>query len=130
MCWRLCRAPGGAVDGCCRARPSNRYRLLETLRDYGLQRLAEHGQLESVQRRHAAHFRRFAEGVEVALRGRLQRETMARLREKQPNIRAAISWFTGPGEDRDAALLMAGSLGLFWHLGRHLEGRELLDRAC
>ena len=33
-----------------------------------------------------------------------------------------------PADDLDSALAMAGSLGLFWHLGRHLEGRELLAR--
>ena len=57
-----------------------------------------------------------------------QRATLARLREEQPNLRAAVAWLGGAGGDLDSALTMAGALGLFWHLGRHLEGRELLAR--
>jgi tetratricopeptide (TPR) repeat protein len=50
------------------------------------------------------------------------------LREEQPNIRAAITWLSRPGGDIDSALVTAGSLAMFWHLGRHLEGREVLGR--
>jgi tetratricopeptide (TPR) repeat protein len=50
------------------------------------------------------------------------------LRAEQANIRAALSFLGGPSGDPDRALRMAGSLGLFWHLGRHLEGRETLTR--
>jgi tetratricopeptide (TPR) repeat protein len=72
-----------------------------------------------------------AEEAEVALRGQGQRDTLRRLREEQPNIRAALAWLGRPEaepEDLDSALVMAGSLGMFWHLGRHLEGREVLAR--
>ena len=55
-------------------------------------------------------------------------QTLRLLRDEQPNIRAALAWLSGPDGDRDAALTMAGSLGMFWHLGRHLEGREVLAR--
>lgn len=110
---------------------TTRYRMLETLRQYAAERLAESGEGELVLRRHAAHFRVIAEEAEVALRGHGQREALRRLRDEQPNIRAALAWLGRPGatrEDLDAALVMAGSLGMFWHLGRHLEGREVLSR--
>ncbi|HET6967375.1 MAG TPA: hypothetical protein VFI44_03810, partial [Ornithinibacter sp.] len=48
--------------------------------------------------------------------------------QEQPNVRAALTWLSGPDGAVDQALEMAGSLGLFWHLGRHLEGREVLQR--
>ena len=79
-------------------------------------------------RRHAAYFRGVVEHAEVALRGHEQRQTLRLLRDEQPNIRAALAFLSGPDGDRDAALMMAGSLGMFWHLGRHLEGRQVLSR--
>ena len=78
--------------------------------------------------RHARYFRAVAERAEVELRGSAQRETLRLLRDEQPNIRAAIAWLSRPGGDIDSALVTAGSLGMFWHLGRHLEGREVLGR--
>lgn len=107
---------------------TTRYRMLETLREYAAEQLAASGESDAVARRHADHFRQVAEQAEVALRGHGQRETLRQLREEQPNIRAAISWLSRPGGDLDSALVTAGSLGMFWHLGRHLEGREVLGR--
>lgn len=107
---------------------STRYRMLETLREYAAERLADSGEAELLARRHAEFFRDFALEAEMTLRGHGQRETLRRLRAEQPNMRAAIAWFGGVGADLDSALVMAGTLGLFWHLGRHLEGRELLGR--
>ena len=108
--------------------PVSRYRMLETLRQYAAERLHASGQTVEVARRHAAYFGSIVEHAEVALRGHDQRQTLQLLREEQPNIRAALAFLSGPQGDRDAALRMAGSLGMFWHLGRHLEGRQVLSR--
>lgn len=108
--------------------PTTRYRMLETLRQYAAEQLETSGEAVVVAGRHADYFRRIVEDAEVALRGQGQRHTLQRLREEQPNIRAALAFLSGPDGDRDAALRMAGSLGMFWHLGRHLEGREVLSR--
>jgi predicted ATPase/DNA-binding SARP family transcriptional activator/tetratricopeptide (TPR) repeat protein len=107
---------------------TTRYRMLETLRAYAAEQLATSGEAETVAGRHAGYFRDVAERAEVELRGHGQREALRLLREEQPNIRAAIAWLSGPGGDIDSALVTAGSLGMFWHLGRHLEGREVLGR--
>ncbi len=108
--------------------PTSRYRMLETLRQYAAERLQASGRAVEVARRHAAYFRSIVEHAEVALRGHEQRQTLRLLRDEQPNIRAALAFLSGPDGDRDAALRMAGSLGMFWHLGRHLEGRQVLSR--
>jgi predicted ATPase/DNA-binding SARP family transcriptional activator/tetratricopeptide (TPR) repeat protein len=108
--------------------PTSRYRMLETLRQYAAERLAASGRRVEVARRHAAHFRGIVEHAEVALRGHEQRQTLRLLRDEQPNIRAALAFLSGPDGDRDSALRTAGSLGMFWHLGRHLEGRQVLSR--
>ena len=108
--------------------PTSRYRMLETLRQYAAERLEASGRAAEVAHRHAAYFRGIVEHAEVALRGHEQRQTLRLLRDEQPNIRAALAFLSGPNGDRDAALKMAGSLGMFWHLGRHLEGRQVLSR--
>ncbi|MFC4783940.1 AfsR/SARP family transcriptional regulator [Nocardioides sp. MAHUQ-72] len=105
-----------------------RYRMLETLRQYALERLADAGEAATLSARHADHFRSLSAEAELELRGHGQREALRRLREEQPNIRTALAWLGGPDGDLDSALTMAGSLGLFWHLGRHLEGRDVLGR--
>jgi predicted ATPase/tetratricopeptide (TPR) repeat protein len=110
------------------AGPTTRYRMLETLRQYAAERLQVSEQAVEVARRHAAYFCSVVEHAEVALRGHEQRQTLQLLRDEQPNIRAALAFLEGPDGDRDAALRMAGSLGMFWHLGRHLEGRQVLSR--
>ncbi len=107
---------------------STRYRMLDTLRQYAAEQLFAAGEHESVAQRHAEHFRDVVQAAESQLRGHDQRETFQRLRNEQPNIRAALAWLGRPGGDLDSALDTAGALGLFWHLGRHLEGREVLSR--
>ena len=105
-----------------------RYRMLETLRQYAAEQLLDSGEVASVAARHARHFHDLVVAAELALRGPRQRDALLLLRREQPNIRAALNWLSGPDGDLDQALEMAGSLGLFWHLGRHLEGREVLQR--
>jgi predicted ATPase/DNA-binding SARP family transcriptional activator len=108
--------------------PTSRYRMLETLRQYAAERLQASGQALEVARRHADYFRGIVESAEVVLRGHEQRQTLRLLRDEQPNIRAGLAFLSGPDGDSDAALRMAGSLGMFWHLGRHVEGRQVLSR--
>lgn len=108
--------------------PTTRYRLLETLRQYAMERLIEEGQQVETAQLHADYYRQLTQLAEKDLRGSRQAETFRLLRDEQRNIRAALTWFSGTGGELDAALEMAGSLGLFWHLGRHLEGREVLRR--
>ncbi|HET6692375.1 MAG TPA: tetratricopeptide repeat protein, partial [Miltoncostaeaceae bacterium] len=107
---------------------TSRYRMLETLRQYAAEQLRASGREVEVARRHAAYYGSLVERADVALRGHEQRQTLRLLRDEQPNIRAALAFLGGPDGDRDAALRMAGSLGMFWHLGRHLEGRQVLSR--
>ena len=103
--------------------------MLETLRQYAAERLGAAGEQARVQARHARHFHDQALAAELDLRGHGQRDALTRLRREQPNLRAALTWLSGPDGDVDQALEMAGSLALFWHLGRHLEGRDVLQRA-
>jgi tetratricopeptide (TPR) repeat protein len=108
--------------------PATRYRMLDTLRQYAAEKLVESGEHHALSQRHAEHFRGVVQDAEPQLRGHGQRQAVQRLRADQPNIRAALAWLGRADGDLDSALATAGALGLFWHLGRHLEGREVLAR--
>ena len=108
-----------------------RYRMLETLRQYAAEQLLTAGEQPLLAGRHARYFHDLVLAAELELRGHGQRDAMARLRHEQPNIRAALTWLSSQAGEHgslDQALEMAGSLGLFWHFGRHLEGRDVLKR--
>jgi predicted ATPase/DNA-binding SARP family transcriptional activator len=105
-----------------------RYRMLETIRQYALERLQDAEELEALAATHAAHFVRLGEQVETGLRGPAQAHWLAVMRAEHANIRAALDWLIEAGDRVDEALTLAGSLGLYWHMGRHLEGRETLRR--
>ncbi len=107
----------------------DRYRLLETMRDYGLEHLAERGDLERVQRRHAAHYLEFAEQAALALVGADEREWFDRLDGEQANLRAALAFLRDSG-DGAGYLRLAEALGRFWNTaGLFREGLAWLTSA-
>ena len=114
-----------------------RFTLLETVREFAVERLAERGGLEQLRQRHAAHFRDLAEALDAGVRGPRAPELLAHLEHDQDNYRAALEWAldtTGPrlGAVREArvAVRLAGALAWFWHLhGDVTEGREWLRLA-
>jgi predicted ATPase/DNA-binding SARP family transcriptional activator len=105
-----------------------RYRMLETLRQYADDRLADAGERNPVAAQHARFYLDLGERAESGLRGRSQGHWAQVLREEHPNLRVALAWLTATDGQADAALNLAGSLGLYWHMGRHLEGRQILRR--
>jgi predicted ATPase len=100
------------------AEDGTRYRLLDTVRYYAADRLAEADGTEAARDRHAAAF--------AGLAGRERRRAV--LSRDQDNFRAALDWSLSRG--RPAGLRLARDLGDFW-LGRGLlqEGRGWLERA-
>lgn len=108
-----------------------RYRLLETMREYGRMRLAEQGELETLRRAHAAYYAAFALQGDRQIRGPEQRAWLGRLEQEHDNLRAALDWYwaaalAGRPED---GLVLAGTLHWFWHLAGHFsEGTSWLDR--
>ena len=77
---------------------------------------------------HATYFLEFGESAEAGLRGASQARWFGMLRADHANLRAALSWMAASDGQVDMAQRLAGSLGLYWRLGRHLEGREVLRR--
>ncbi|WP_406414309.1 ATP-binding protein [Streptomyces sp. NBC_01614] len=128
-------AIAGLVDKSVLSRESGpdgtRYRLLDTLRHYGLDRLRRlPGEEPAARRRQRDWMLRRATACERAWFGPGQREIVARLRADQDNLRAALDFgLTTPGE-RLTGLRLAGTLWFYWHAcGAPREGRHWLDRA-
>jgi predicted ATPase/class 3 adenylate cyclase len=92
--------------------PEARYRLLETLRQYGLERIRQRGELDAVRHRHARHFAAFAGQAGTALLGPDELTWRPRLRAEQDNLRAAVRWALGSDspDDNAIALEIAASL--------------------
>jgi predicted ATPase/DNA-binding SARP family transcriptional activator len=92
-----------------------RYTMLETVRAYGAERLAEAGEGEALARAHAGYFLELAEAAEPELRRRDQLRWLARLAAERDNLHAALRWATDRGEAA-VALRLAAALGWYWFL--------------
>lgn len=104
-----------------------RYGMLETIREYAQERLAESEDAHVVGRRHAEYFRDLAVKAEPALNGPEQRIWLQRLEREHDNLRAALRWSLGQGE-ANLGLRMAGALHHFWRVRSYLsEGRRWLE---
>jgi predicted ATPase/class 3 adenylate cyclase len=105
-----------------------RYRLLETVRQYALDRLLKSGEETAVRQRHQDWYLGLAERAESGLRGPDNAIWLARLSLDYDNVRAALDW-NETEEGRKAGLRLAGALWYFWDLrGFYREGRERLEK--
>ena len=104
-----------------------RYRLLEPVRQYALEKLEQSGEAEHIKRSHAEYFLALAEEAEPWLSGPREAEWFERLEEELDNIRAALSWARAHGE-AELSLRLAAALGGFWYWGGHYgEARGWLE---
>jgi predicted ATPase/DNA-binding SARP family transcriptional activator len=106
-------------------RDGERMRMLETIREYALEELAEDEEAQAVRRRHAERFLRLAESEPVPE----QAAWLAELDAERDNLRSALSWSLDSGE-HGLGLRLAAALWEFWWVRGHLsEGRSWLDEA-
>ncbi len=103
-----------------------RFRLLETIREFGGERLDGSPERDEVRRRHAWHVVELAEAGEPELLTQ-NNVWLDRLEEEHDNIRAALRWSLGSGE-AEPGLRIAGALWRFWQVRGHLmEGRRWVE---
>ncbi|MDP9285976.1 MAG: hypothetical protein M3P41_13635 [Actinomycetota bacterium] len=107
----------------------DRFRMLETIREYALERLEDSNKADQLRRRHAAHFLALAERAEPELTGSDQPIWLERLAADYENLRDALEWYaTSPGSASDG-LQLAGALVLFWFIrGFYRDGLYWLER--
>ncbi len=99
--------------------------MLETVREYGLERLADSGEEDAVRRAHAAHFLALAEAAAPAIEATADPALLDRLAAEHDNLRAALAWASQRGETATLARL-AVALAWFWfYLGHFREGRTV-----
>lgn len=110
-----------------------RFRMLETLREYGQERLAERGEVEALLRRHLDHFLHLAEQADRQTRASGPGDWLLRLEADHDNLRAALTWSTAAPapasgfDPRPSGVRLAGLLEAFWTRRGHLaEERERL----
>ena len=106
-----------------------RSRMLETIREFGIDRLAERGEVDAVRTAHAQYFADLITDVVPQLRDRRQRAAMRVIAEEHDNVLAALRHLVDRG-DAGAALTLVVALNQYWALiGRHTEALTWLELA-
>jgi predicted ATPase/DNA-binding SARP family transcriptional activator len=106
-----------------------RFSQLQTLWQYGRDRLGESGEADAMRARHGAHFLQMAEDAHEGLRGAAGPMWRDRLVCELGNLRAALDWYTATG-DTDAALSLTAGMAWLWYINGDLaEGARWLGDA-
>jgi predicted ATPase/class 3 adenylate cyclase len=105
-----------------------RFTMLETIREYAIERSRERGQWETLRERHAHAFAALAQEAASQVMGVGSKASLDRLELEHDNLRAALAW--SMEHDTDAALRMCHDLWRFWQRRGHLaEGLERAEAA-
>jgi predicted ATPase len=115
-----------------RVRDEERFWMLETIREYALERFEESGEADERRGRHAEYFLALVEEAEPRLYREANEggaEWLDRVEAELDNVRAALDWFDSRSEV-EAELHLSGAVGEFWCARQHVqEGRRYLERA-
>ena len=112
--------------------------MLETIREYALERLEQAGDLDHARRRHAEYYAGVAERAGGQLFGPAELAALDRLEAEHDNLRAALAWSldtrtSGPDGDGERAVIglrLVQALIVFWDRHGHVtEGRRWLQQA-
>jgi predicted ATPase/DNA-binding CsgD family transcriptional regulator len=117
----LVREPNGPVA---------RYRLLESIREFGVERLRERGEYDDLHRRYRDWYTDLVRTSEKDWIGPRQAQWLARLSTEHANLRGVLEFCLAEHGDPQTALRFAAGLQQYW-LARGLlgEGRRWLDRS-
>jgi DNA-binding CsgD family transcriptional regulator/tetratricopeptide (TPR) repeat protein len=106
-----------------------RFTMLETIREYGLERLDETGEAAEARERHARYYVELAGQAESELTGANQQSWLERLEREHDNLRAVLAWSLATDGQLDPGMRVATSIWRFWSWHGHLrEGRQWLQQ--
>ena len=97
--------------------------MLETVREFGLERLAASGEEDDARRRHAEHFLRLSADLGHGLPVLMDQDSLSRVVAEHDNVRLALAWFDEHGEI-DALLQLSSMLYGLWL------GQDSIARGC
>src|SRR6266508_3428727 len=107
-----------------------RYHLLETIRQYAGEKLAESGEVDESRNRHLHYFVQWAENAQPRLFRPEQFAWFNRFEAEHDNIRAALEWSQVTTEGANAGLRLAAIMGYFWKFHAYpTEGRMRISAA-
>jgi predicted ATPase len=109
-----------------------RFRMLEVIREFALEKLDEAGEADAVRERHAHHFTDVASSWHDPLAVGQDESTIRSIDEEYANLRAALSWAIDHVDRAGGAVIdrLLYTLYLYWYMaGRLAEGREISARA-
>ncbi len=107
-----------------------RFIMLQTIREFGIQRLGDAREEEVARDAHAAHYYDLVQEAEPHLWDSTLAEWVGRLDRELNNLRAALSTYLSREDGAEQSLRLAGSLWRFWEIRGYIsEGRTWLDRA-
>ena len=108
---------------------TTRFTQLQTLWEYGRERLAESGEINAMRARHAGYYRQMAEQAHEGLRGVTGLTWRDRLTLEIGNLRAGLDWFITTSDADSALSLASGMAYLWWINGDFAEGARWLSDA-
>ncbi len=111
-----------------RAATDNRYRLLEPVREYALEKLEASGELEAIRARHAAQFFAFVERARPEHWTEDHNRLLHEFDRELPNIRAAFSTYLERDQGDQAALMGWSLWNFWWTRGYSAEGKAAMER--
>jgi predicted ATPase len=110
--------------------PTGRWRMLETIRSYALEKLGESGEAGQAYRRRAEFFRNYLAPITARSQFPFVRQDMIRYGPELGNIRAALDWATSPAGDIMLGVSLTVTCIPMWiHLSLMVECRERIERA-
>jgi predicted ATPase len=131
---RICLADvdaiGGLIDKSLLRREGERYYMLETIREFASERLAESGEEDALRRRHAEYYLELARSVEELIPSPRAATLLDQLERDHDNLRAALAWLSGSTPDRALRLAVWGLAGRLHGFGDvALDRRNIVEAA-
>jgi predicted ATPase len=117
---------GSLVDKSLLRHGEERFRMLDTIREYALERLETSPDGADMHRRHADHFLKLAEEAQPELaQRRVQAEWLERLGREHENFRGALTWAL-EADPEERGMRLGASLASYFNLRKSIEGRQWL----
>ena len=98
--------------------PEPRFGMLETIREYGLELLESHGELDATRGRHAEWVADFVERIRPGIEGPEGPAVLDQYEREHPNIRAALGYALESG-DAELGNRIVAFVGKFWIVRSH-----------